>query len=204
MGELEGSNLNKTESSLEVVPEEHSPVLEKESDTLNTISQEPNDHQVTSIVDDDQKVVEDHVDNKETGDNDDKKDTKDSTDKDSGLARIVAEKRLALIKAWEESEKTKAENRAYKKQSAVGLWEESRKATIEAQLKKFEENLERKKVEYVLKMKNEVAEIHQYAEEKRAIVEAEKREEFLELEETAAKFRSRGVAPKKFFACFNN
>ncbi|XP_045814924.1 remorin-like isoform X2 [Trifolium pratense] len=202
MGELEGSDLNKTESSLEVVPEEHSPVLVKESDALNTISQEPNDQQVTSIVDDDQKVVEDHADNKETGDHDDKKDTKDSTD--TGLAKIVAEKRLALIKAWEESEKTKAENRAYKKQSAVGLWEESRKASIEAQLKKFEENLERKKVEYVLKMKNEVAEIHQYAEEKRAIVEAQKREEFLDLEDTAAKFRSRGVAPKKFFACFNN
>ncbi|PNX92267.1 remorin [Trifolium pratense] len=206
MGELEGSDLNKTESSLEVVPEEHSPVLVKESDALNTISQEPNDQQVTSIVDDDQKVVEDHADNKETGDHDDKKDTKDSTDRDTGLAKIVAEKRLALIKAWEESEKTKAENRqeAYKKQSAVGLWEESRKASIEAQLKKFEENLERKKVEYVLKMKNEVAEIHQYAEEKRAIVEAQKREEFLDLEDTAAKFRSRGVAPKKFFACFNN
>jgi len=30
---------------------------------------------------------------------------------DAGLAKIVAEKRLALIKAWEESEKTKAENR---------------------------------------------------------------------------------------------
>ncbi|CAJ2650628.1 unnamed protein product [Trifolium pratense] len=201
MGELEGSDVNKTESSLEVVPEEHSSVLEKESDTLNTISQEPNDEQVTSIVDDDQK---DHADSKETGDIDDKKDTKDSTDRDTGLAKIVAEKRLALIKAWEESEKTKAENRAYKKQSAVGLWEESRKASIEAQLKKFEENLERKKVEYVLKMKNEVAEIHQYAEEKRAIVEAQKREEFLDLEDTAAKFRSRGVAPKKFFACFNN
>jgi hypothetical protein len=56
MGELEGSDLNKTESSLEVVPEEHSPVLEKESDTHNTISQEPNDHQVTSIVDDDQSM----------------------------------------------------------------------------------------------------------------------------------------------------
>jgi len=27
------------------------------------------------------------------------------------LARVESEKRLALIKAWEESEKTKAENR---------------------------------------------------------------------------------------------
>ncbi|PRQ17748.1 hypothetical protein RchiOBHm_Chr7g0198371 [Rosa chinensis] len=36
-------------------------------------------------------------------------------------AEIETEKRLALIKAWEESEKTKAENRAYKRMSAVGL-----------------------------------------------------------------------------------
>lgn len=53
-------------------------------------------------------------------------------------------------------------------------------------------------------MKNDIAEIHQYAEEKRAIVEAQKREEFLDLEETAAKFRSRGVAPKKFLGCFSS
>jgi len=30
---------------------------------------------------------------------------------DAMLARVLTEKRLALIKAWEESEKTKAENR---------------------------------------------------------------------------------------------
>jgi hypothetical protein len=30
---------------------------------------------------------------------------------DAGLERIATEKRLALIKAWEESEKTKVENR---------------------------------------------------------------------------------------------
>jgi len=30
---------------------------------------------------------------------------------DAMLARVLAEKRLALIKAWEESEKTRAENR---------------------------------------------------------------------------------------------
>jgi len=30
---------------------------------------------------------------------------------DAMLARVVTEKRLALVKAWEESEKTKAENR---------------------------------------------------------------------------------------------
>jgi hypothetical protein len=30
---------------------------------------------------------------------------------DAGLERIATEKRLVLIKAWEESEKTKVENR---------------------------------------------------------------------------------------------
>ncbi|RDX64664.1 hypothetical protein CR513_56758, partial [Mucuna pruriens] len=92
---------------------------------------------------------------------------------------------------------------AYKKFSAVGLWEDSRKASVEAQLKKIEENFERKKAECVEKMKNKVAEIHRLAEEKRAIVEAQKREEFLNLEETASKFRSRGNIPRKFFACFS-
>ncbi|XP_058778270.1 remorin-like isoform X1 [Vicia villosa] len=201
--ELEDSSINKTEPQqpqpLDPVPEERSDVQENESDIVH----QEVDQLVTSTLDD-QKVADDHADNKETGDQGDKKDTKDSTGKDTGLAKIVAEKRLALIKAWEDSEKTKAENRAYKKQSAVGLWEESKKASIEAQLKKYEENLERKKVEYVLRMKNDIAEIHQYAEEKRAIVEAQKREEFLDLEETAAKFRSRGVAPKKFLGCFSS
>ncbi|AES94080.1 carboxy-terminal region remorin [Medicago truncatula] len=143
MGESEGSSINKTESPqlqslLDPVPEELSPVVEKDSETLSTISisQEPNQQAISTL--DDQKVADDHADNKETGDHDDKKDAKDSTDRDAGLAKIVAEKRLALIKAWEESEKTKAENRAYKKQSSVGLWEESKKSSIEAQLKKFE------------------------------------------------------------------
>lgn len=63
--------------------------------------------------------------------------------------------------------------------------------------------MEKKKAEYVEKMKNKIAEIHRSAEEKRAIVEAQKREEFVDLEETAAKFRSRGETPRKLFACFS-
>ncbi|XP_061337287.1 remorin-like [Gastrolobium bilobum] len=173
------------ESVEDSVPEEHSSVQEKESekpDPPNTLT--------TTVV----QKVEDHAG---------KTDKEDSIDRDAGLARVVAEKRLALIKAWEESEKTKAENRAYKKFSAVGLWEDSKKADVEAQLKKIEENLERKKAEYVEKMKNKIAEIHRSAEEKRTTVEAQKKEEFLDLEETAAKFRSRGDMPRKFFACFS-
>ncbi|XLR19309.1 hypothetical protein S83_047221, partial [Arachis hypogaea] len=79
---------------------------------------------------------------------------------------------------------------AYKKLSAVGLWENKKKASVEAQLKIIEENLKRKKAEYAEKMKNKIADIHRSAEEKRTMVEAQKREEFIELEETAAKFRS--------------
>lgn len=143
------------------------------------------------------------VQNTDVVDDAGKKDTGDSIDKDAMLARVVAEKRLALIKAWEDSEKTKAENRAHKKLSAVGLWEDGKKASVEAQLKKIEQDMEKKKAEYVEKMKNKIAEIHRSAEEKRAIVEAQKREEFVDLEETAAKFRSRGETPRKLFACFS-
>ncbi|KAL1316698.1 hypothetical protein HN51_068859 [Arachis hypogaea] len=152
--------------------------------------EEPKEHAITAPL---VQKVEDSGGNKGTV---------DSVDRDAELARVVSEKRLALIKAWEESEKTKAENRAYKKLSAVGLWESKKKASVEAQLKIIEENLERKKAEYAEKMKNKIADIHRSAEEKRAMVEAQKREEFIELEETAAKFRSSGRTPAKFFACF--
>ncbi|CAJ1927962.1 unnamed protein product [Sphenostylis stenocarpa] len=169
------------------VPEEHNPPLqEKESHKPHPPSQN-----VTTTSPPVQKV-EDHAA---------EKDTEDLISRDAMLARVLTEKRLALIKAWEESEKTKAENR--QKHSAVELWEDTKKASVEAELKKIEENLERKKAEHVEKMKNKIAEIHRLAEEKRAIVEAQKREEFLDLEETAAKFRSRGVTPRKFFACFS-
>ncbi|CAH1437068.1 unnamed protein product [Lactuca virosa] len=61
------------------------------------------------------------------------------------LARVSTEKKDALIKAWEESEKSKAENKAQQKLSSIGAWENSKKADLEAELKKIEENLEKKK-----------------------------------------------------------
>ncbi|XP_054808650.1 remorin-like [Prosopis cineraria] len=127
-----------------------------------------------------------------------------SRDRDIALARVESEKRLAFIKAWEESEKTKAENKACKKLSTVNLWEDRKKISIQAQLKKIEEGLERKKAEQSEKMKNKVAEIHQLAEEKRAVIEAQKFEDYLNVEETAAKYRSRGFNPRKFqlLSCF--
>ncbi|KAM2197630.1 hypothetical protein ACFX1Q_001005 [Malus domestica] len=47
-----------------------------------------------------------------------------------------------------------AENKAHKKLSAIGLWENTKKATVEAELKKIEEQLGKKKAEYVEQMKN--------------------------------------------------
>ncbi|KAJ1406031.1 Remorin, C-terminal [Sesbania bispinosa] len=126
----------------------------------------------------------------------------DSINRDAVLARVESEKRLALIRAWEESEKTKVENKAYKLHSAVGLWENKKKASTEAKLKIIEEKMDKKKAGRVEIMQNKVAEIHRLAEEKRAIIEAQKGEEFLKVEETAAKYRTRGYVPRKLLLCF--
>nr|XP_009778200.1 PREDICTED: remorin-like isoform X2 [Nicotiana sylvestris] len=125
-----------------------------------------------------------------------------SIDRDAVLARVATEKRLSLIKAWEESEKSKAENKAQKKVSAIAAWENSKKANLEAELKKMEEQLEKKKAEYIEKMKNKIALLHKEAEEKRAMIEAKRGEDLLKAEELAAKYRATGTAPKKLLGCF--
>ncbi|PPD77393.1 hypothetical protein GOBAR_DD25673 [Gossypium barbadense] len=141
---------------------------------------------------------------------------KSPNNRDSVLARVETEKRLALVKAWEENEKAKIDNkfkkvgkgtkskRAYKKISAIGSWENTKKSAVEAQLKSIEEKLEKKKEEYAERMKNKVAQLHKQAEERRAMIEAKKGEDFLKIEETAAKFRSTGYTPKKFLGCFGS
>ncbi|XP_045823231.1 remorin 1.4-like [Trifolium pratense] len=129
-------------------------------------------------------------------------DTKDSVDRDAVLARVESQKRLALIKAWEENEKTKVENRAYKMQSAVDLWEDNKKSSIEAKFKGIEVKLDKKKSEYIEVMQNKKAEIHLSAEEKKAMIEAQKGEEIVKVEETAAKFRTRGYEPRRLLGCF--
>ncbi|KAL5565611.1 hypothetical protein UlMin_028775 [Ulmus minor] len=131
-----------------------------------------------------------------------KKPSGGSIDRDIALADVEKEKQTSYIKAWEESEKSKAENKAQKKLSTVNAWENSKKAALEAQLKKIEEDLERKKAEYGEKMKNKVAAVHKQAEEKRAVVEALRREEILKADEMAAKYRATGHTPKKFLGCF--
>ncbi|KAL4602779.1 hypothetical protein ACB092_10G078300 [Castanea dentata] len=131
------------------------------------------------------------------------KSSEGAIDRDAVLAQVATEKRLALIKAWEESEKSKVENKAYKNLSAVGSWENSKKVSVEAQLKQIEEKFDKKKVEYAEKMKNKIAELHKAAEERRATIEAKQREDFLKVEEMATKFRSNGHTPKKLLGCFS-
>jgi len=65
-----------------------------------------------------------------------------------------------------------------------------------------QEKLEKKKAEYVEKMKNKIAIIHKEAEEKKAIVEAKRGEDLLKAEEIAAKYRATGTTPKKLFKMF--
>ncbi|KAJ4900429.1 Remorin family protein [Raphanus sativus] len=124
-----------------------------------------------------------------------------SINRDAVLTRVETEKRMSLIKAWEEAEKCKVENKAEKKLSSIGSWENNKKAAVEAELKKMEEQLEKKKAEYVEQMKNRIAQIHKQAEEKRAMIEARRGEEVLKAEELAAKYRATGTAPKKLFGC---
>ncbi|TYH03362.1 hypothetical protein ES288_A09G213500v1 [Gossypium darwinii] len=130
------------------------------------------------------------------------KSTESTVDRDTVLARVATEKRISLIKAWEESERSKAENKAHKKLSSIEAWENSKKAALEAELKKIEEKLEKQKAEYVEKMKNKIALIHKEAEEKKAMVEAKRGEDLLKAEEIAAKYRATGTTPNKVLGCF--
>uniref|UniRef100_A0A0A9F448 Remorin C-terminal domain-containing protein n=1 Tax=Arundo donax TaxID=35708 RepID=A0A0A9F448_ARUDO len=132
-------------------------------------------------------------------DADEKPATGGSTERDAYLAKIVSEKRLTLINAWEESEKARAENRAAKNLAYITSWENAKKAELEAELKKIEEQLEKKKAAYEEKLKNKLATLHKSAEEKRALTEAKRGEEIVMAEEMAAKYRAKGEAPTKLF-----
>ncbi|XP_074331309.1 remorin-like isoform X1 [Apium graveolens] len=138
-------------------------------------------------------VAEDHAENKGTD---------DSNDRVAALTRVETEKRLALIKAWEDNEKTKAENKAYKKLSAIGAQENTKRALVEVQLKQIEEEIEKEKAEKVEKIKNKIATLHQKAEVKRAAVEAKRGEDILKAEAAGAKHRQNGTTPTKFRRCF--
>ncbi|CAI0476352.1 unnamed protein product, partial [Linum tenue] len=85
----------------------------------------------------------------------------------------------------------------YKRLAAIESWENTKKAVVEARLQEYE----KKKAEYVEKMQNKLAEVHKKAEEKRAVIEATKGEEYVKIEETAKTYRATGYTPRKFFSC---
>ncbi|XP_057775783.1 remorin-like [Salvia miltiorrhiza] len=124
-------------------------------------------------------------------------------DRDAVLAKLEIEKKLSLIKAWEENEKTKAQNKAHKKLSDIDAWENTKRAAVEAQLKQIEEKFEKKKAEYAEKVKNKEALVHKAAEEKRAMIEEDRSKEFLKAEQMAAKYLNSGSKPEKSCACFS-
>ncbi|KAF7087124.1 hypothetical protein CFC21_090343 [Triticum aestivum] len=126
-----------------------------------------------------------------------------ATDRDAVLAKVEMNRKLSMVKAWEENQKSKADNRAEHKMSSILSWENTKKAAVQAKLRTREEKLEKKKAEYAEKMRNRIAMIHKEAEEQRAAVEARRQEEMIKCEETAAKHRSQGTTPKKkFLTCF--
>ncbi|ONK79680.1 uncharacterized protein A4U43_C01F8940 [Asparagus officinalis] len=81
--------------------------------------------------------------------------------------------------------------------ASISSWENSKQASIEAEMKKMEEALEKKKAQYAEKIKNKVAIIHKAAEERRALVEAKRGQQLLKVEEEAARYRATGDLPKK-------
>ncbi|KAJ9147899.1 hypothetical protein P3X46_030013 [Hevea brasiliensis] len=127
-----------------------------------------------------------------------------STDRDAELAKVESEKRYALIKAWEENEKAKVENKTHKKLSAVASQETTKKAYVDTKIKKYEEKIEKKKAKYAEKKNNKIAEIHRAAEEKRAMIEAKRGEQCLKVEEIAATYRSLGHMPRRYLGCFGS
>lgn len=65
----------------------------------------------------------------------------------------------------------------------------------------LQERLEQKKAEYAEKLRNKEALIHKMAEEKKAMVEVKRGEEFLKTEDMANKYRATGQTPNKKLLC---
>jgi len=192
----------------EQTPSEHpsAPVVTKDVVEENSASEQPamvaEEKHATGDESKALAIVENEKKEADVGPVVAKKSEGGSLDRDAVLAKVNTEKRLALVKAWEENEKAKAENKYYKALSTITAWESTKKSAAETKMKRAEEKLEKQKAAYVEKMKNEIAIIHKQAEEKKAMVEAKRGEDFLKAEESSAKYNATGIVPKKFLLCF--
>ncbi|KAL5747486.1 hypothetical protein ACOSP7_024488 [Xanthoceras sorbifolium] len=178
--------------------EDHNKKSETDSSSpCVSVDKSPEDH---ALVNEDNKNLNPVA--QEVADPANEKISESSYGRDTMLAKVEMEKRLALIKAWEENAKAIVDNKAYKRHSAVGTWESSKRASVEAQLKK-KNSKRRGQKRRRERMHNKIAETHKAAEEKRAMIEAKRGEDFLNIEETASKFRAAGYIPRKFLSCFS-
>ncbi|CAN6304653.1 unnamed protein product [Urochloa humidicola] len=125
--------------------------------------------------------------------------TDGSRDRDAFLTRLATDRTTSLLRAWEESEKAKVENRAARRLANVTSWENSKVAQMEAELKKIHEQLEMKKAAQAEKLRNSAAAAHRAAEEKRAAAVVRRGEEVIRAEEAAARYRAAGQAPTNPF-----
>ncbi|CAL4917452.1 unnamed protein product [Urochloa decumbens] len=154
--------------------------------------------------------------------------TDGSRDRDAFLTRVATDKTTSLIRAWEESEKAKADNRqkkpplcCYMMMLCVCSFHESdclnflcpgRAARRLANVTSWENSkvaqmeaelkkihLEMKKAAQAEKLRNSAAAARRAAEEKRAAAVAMRGEEVIRAEEAAARYRATGQAPAKLF-----
>ncbi|CAG7860986.1 unnamed protein product [Brassica rapa] len=61
-----------------------------------------------------------------------------SSNQNENFVEIEKEKTIALINAWEENEKAKAQTKAYKELCSIETWENNMKTSLELDLKKME------------------------------------------------------------------
>ncbi|KAF9623941.1 hypothetical protein IFM89_006668 [Coptis chinensis] len=132
----------------------------------------------------------------------------DTEEKSSGgsfngdLRRVKTEKKLSLIKAWEDNEKAKADSRAQRTLGAIKLREDTKIADVEAQMKQIEVKLEKQKADAAEELKKKIALISKDTEGRRAMVESLRGKDFFEAEQRAAEYRAKNTVPKKLLGCF--
>ncbi|CAK9318273.1 unnamed protein product [Citrullus colocynthis] len=108
------------------------------------------------------------------------------------------------IQAWEDREKTKADNKAERKLASTEVWKSTTKATLEAEVKKIDAGLEKLRLKEMEKVKNKEAETNKAVESKKASIEAKREQQKQRVEEKAAKHRSTNTIPTKCFGICND
>ncbi|CAN7026157.1 unnamed protein product [Brassica oleracea var. botrytis] len=125
-----------------------------------------------------------------------------SSNQNENFVEIEKEKTIALINAWEENEKAKAQTKAYKELCSIEAWENNMKTSLELDLKKMEENSEVEKAEYSKRFKKKIPEIEKIAEAKREKIEKLKEQKSINLKKMSEKLSANPNAyPPKTKTC---